>query len=59
MARQSQIPAGENLSRPMQAYLENIEMRRPSNTTPLVTDGSVTLVQLIEAYNQLIQDLNR
>lgn len=59
MARQSQLPRGENLSQPMQAYLENIEMRRPSNTTPLATDGSVTLVQLIEAYNQLIQDLNR
>jgi len=59
MARQSQIPAGENLSKPMQAYLETIESRRPSNTTALATDGSVTLVQLIQAYNQLIQDLNK
>ncbi|WLB49232.1 hypothetical protein QIH93_15060 [Bradyrhizobium ottawaense] len=59
MARQSQIPAGENLSRPMQAYLEKIESRVPSNTTPLATDGSVTLVELIAAYNQLIQDLNK
>lgn len=59
MARTSQLPAGEDLSRPMQAYLQNIEARRPSNTTPLATDGSVTLVQLITAFNQLVQDLNR
>ena len=57
MARQSQIPRGENLSAPMQAFLEKIEGRRPSNTTPL--DGSATLADVIAAYNQLIQDLNK
>lgn len=59
MARQSELPAGETLSKAMQAYLQKIESRRPSDTTPLATDGSVTLVQLITAYNQLVQDLNR
>jgi hypothetical protein len=59
MTFKSQLPRSENLSQPMQAYLEKIESRRPSNATALATDGSVTLVQLIEAYNQLIQDLNR
>lgn len=57
MARQSQLPRGENLSQPMQAYLEKIESRRPSNTTPL--DGAATLADVIAAYNQLIQDLNK
>jgi hypothetical protein len=57
MPRQSQIPAGENLSKPMQAYLENIESRRPSNTTPLT--GAATLADVIAAYNQLIIDLNK
>lgn len=57
MARQSQLPRGESLSQPMQAYLEKIESRRPSNTTPL--DGAATLADVIAAYNQLIQDLNK
>lgn len=58
MARQSELPAGEELSKPMRAYLEKIEGRRPSNTTPLDT-GTTTLPQLVAAFNQLIQDLNR
>jgi hypothetical protein len=41
----------------MQAYIQNIESRRPSNTTPLA--GGATLADLIAAYNQLIQDLNK
>lgn len=57
MARESQLPAGETLSNPMRAYLQNIESRRPSNTTPL--EGSATLADVIAAYNQLIVDLNK
>jgi hypothetical protein len=42
----------------MQAYLENMESRKPSSTTPLDT-GTTTLAQLVAAYNQLIVDLNK
>ncbi len=58
MATDSKFPNGEQVSRPMQAYLQNMESRKPSNTTPLDT-GTTTLAQLVAAYNQLIQDLNR
>ncbi len=57
MARQSKLPSGENLSKPMQAFLENIDGRVPSNTTPL--SGAATLADVIAAYNQLISDLNK
>lgn len=55
MARQSEFPAGESVSKAMQAYLEKIEGRRPSNTSPL--PGGATLADLIAAYNQLISDI--
>lgn len=58
MAVQSKFPAGEEVSKAMRAYLENIEGRRPSNTTALDT-GATTLAQLVAAYNQLILDLNK
>lgn len=59
MASDSKLPAGENLSKPMTAYLQNeCENRQISNTTPLDT-GSTTLAQLVAAFNQLIVDLNK
>jgi hypothetical protein len=57
MARQSKLPAGENLTTAMQAFLENIDRRVPSNTAPL--SGAATLADVIAAYNQLIIDLNK
>jgi hypothetical protein len=55
--QQSKLPSGENLSRPMIAYLQNIESRVPSNTTPI--DGSATLADVIARFNALIVDLNK
>ncbi len=55
----SKLPSGENLSRPMIAYLQNIESRRPSNTTPIATDGSATLLDVIARLNALLIDLNK
>lgn len=55
MAKQSQLPAGEDLSKPMMAYLQKIESRAPSNTTPL--DPAATLPELIARFNQLLTDL--
>ena len=57
MATDSKFPAGESTSRPMQAYLQNIESRKPSDMTPV--DTGATLAELIAAFNQLKQDLNR
>lgn len=57
MAQQSKLPAGESLSQPMTAYLQMIESRFPSNTTPV--DGSATLADLIARFNILLNDLNK
>jgi len=53
----SQLPAGENLSQPMIAYLQMIESRFPSNTTPV--DGAASLADLIARFNILLNDLNK
>ena len=57
MATQSKMPAGENLSQPMTAYLQMIESRFPSNTTPV--DSGATLATLIARFNTLLNDLNK
>ncbi len=57
MATNSKLPSDHGLSKSMQAYIQNIESRKPSNTTAL--PGGATLADLIAAYNQLIQDLNK
>lgn len=57
MASNSQLPAGENLSTPMQAYLQMIESRVPSNTTPV--DGAASLATVIARFNTLLSDLNK
>lgn len=59
MASDSKLPAGEKLSKPMQAYLQMIESRQPSQTDALATDGSVALTELIARFNKLINDLNK
>jgi len=56
--QQSKLPAGEDLSRPMQAYLQMIESRFPSDTSHVDT-GTVTLAQLAARFNTLIDDLNK
>lgn len=58
MAQESKLPAGESLSKPMIAYLQAIEGRRPSNTTPVDT-GTVTLAELAARFNALLVDLNK
>lgn len=55
--QQSKLPAGENLSKPMTAYLQMIESRQPSNTTPV--DGAASLATLIARFNALLADLNK
>lgn len=57
MAADSKLPAGEDLSKPMMAYLQTIESRFPSNTTPV--DGAATLATLIARFNVLLNDLNK
>lgn len=57
MAQQSKLPAGENLSKPMMAYLQMIESRVPSNTAPV--DSGAPLADLIARFNQLLIDMNR
>jgi len=57
MATQSKLPAGEQLSQPMTAYLQMIESRFPSNTTPV--DGAASLATLIDRFNTLLNDLNK
>lgn len=57
MASDSKLPAGENLSKPMIAYLQMIESRKPSNTTAI--DGAATLPEVIARLNALINDLNK
>lgn len=57
MASDSQLPAGETLSKPMIAYLQMIESRVPSNTTPV--DGAASLATLIARFNVLLNDLNK
>ena len=56
--QQSKLPSGENLSRPMIAYLQNIESRVPSDMTPL-DPGTATLADVVNALNQLKLDLNK
>jgi len=56
--QQSKLPSGEQLSKPMVAYLQNIEARRPSNTTPLDVDTATPAV-IAERFNQLLIDLSR
>lgn len=56
--QQSKLPAGENLSKPMTAYLQGIEARKPSNTTPLDT-GTATTAEIAARFNELLIDLNR
>ena len=57
MAADSKLPAGEDLSKPMTAYLQMIESRFPSDTTPV--DGGATLATLIARFNTLLNDLNK
>lgn len=57
MASDSKLPAGENLSPPMIAYLQTIESRFPSNTTPV--DSGATLATVIARFNVLLNDLNK
>lgn len=57
MATDSKLPSGEQLSKPMTAYLQMIESRFPSNTTPV--DGAATLADLIARFNTLLNDLNK
>jgi|EndMetStandDraft_8_1072994.scaffolds.fasta_scaffold45454_3 hypothetical protein len=57
MAQDSKLPSGEELSRPMIAYLQMIESRVPSNTTPV--DAGATLPELIARFNQLLLDMNK
>ena len=57
MAADSKLPAGENLSKPMTAYLQMIESRFPSDTTPV--DSGATLATLIARFNTLLNDLNK
>lgn len=57
MAQQSQLPSNSGLSKEMIAYLQKIESRVPSVTTPI--DPAATLADLIAAFNQLKNDLNR
>lgn len=53
----SKLPSGENLSKPMMAYLQMLESRFPSDTTPV--DGAATLATLIARFNTLLNDLNK
>jgi len=57
MAQDSKLPSGEELSRPMIAYLQMIESRVPSNMTPV--DAGATLPELIARFNQLLLDMNK
>ena len=57
MATDSKLPRGENLSRPMQAFLEMIESRKPSDATEI--NGAATLPEVIARLNTLINDLNK
>ena len=57
MAQDSKLPSGEELSRPMIAYLQMIESRVPSNMTPV--DAGATLPELIARFNQLLIDMNK
>lgn len=57
MASDSKLPAGESLSKPMTAYLQMIESRMPSNTTPV--DGGAALAEVIARFNALLSDLNK
>lgn len=59
MATDSKLPAGEKLSKPMQAYLQMIESRQPSQTDALATDGSVALTEVIARLNRLVSDLSK
>lgn len=53
----SKLPANQNLSKEMIAYLQQIESRRPSDTSTI--DSGAALATVIERLNALIQDLNR
>jgi hypothetical protein len=55
----SKLPKGNNLSKEMIGYLQMIESRIPSQTDALATDGTVTLVELINRFNALVNDLNK
>lgn len=58
MAQQeSKLPAGENLSRPMIAFLQMIESRFPSDASHV--DSGATLAELIARFNTLLDDLNK
>jgi hypothetical protein len=56
--QQSKLPSGEELSKPMIAFLQMIESRFPSDTSTIDT-GTITLPELAARVNQLIQDLNK
>lgn len=58
MASDSTIPRGEDISKPMQAFLEKLDSRRPSNVTHVDT-ATVTLAQLAARFNTLLDDLNK
>lgn len=57
-AFRSTLPAGENLSKPMQAFLEKLDSRIPSDASHVDT-GTVTLAQLAARFNTLLDDLNK
>lgn len=54
-AFKSKMPAGEDLSPQMTAYLQNIEKRKPSDTSAI--DPAATLADVIARLNALINDL--
>lgn len=58
MATDSTIPRGETLSKPMQAFLEKLDSRRPSDVSEVDT-STVTLAELAARFNTLINDLNK
>lgn len=58
MAQQSKLPSDWQLSKAQIAYLQMIESRFPSNTTPVDT-GTVTLAELAARFNTLLDDLNK
>lgn len=54
-AFKSKMPAGENLTPQMIAYLQAIEKRQPTDTSTI--DGAATLADVIARLNALISDL--
>lgn len=56
--QQSKLPSDWPLPKTAISYLQTIESRIPSDTSPVDT-GTVTLAQLAARFNTLINDLNK